>query len=83
MSTHPATPPHAATERTYLRGDRVEAADVPANYRRFALAPGDRGTVEFTDSLGTIHVRWDGGQHCGIITEAAYMIRNLSRETEQ
>ncbi len=50
-------------------------------------APGvrepDPKRAEFTDSLGTVHVRWDGGRHCGIITEAAHMIRKLSREAEQ
>jgi Domain of unknown function (DUF4314) len=28
--------------------------------------PGDEGTVLFTDSLGTVHVRWDRGFQLGL-----------------
>jgi hypothetical protein len=31
-----------------------------------ALSPGDEGTVMFTDSLGTVHVRWDRGFQLGL-----------------
>jgi hypothetical protein len=31
------------------------------------LAPGDEGTVLFSDSLGTVHVRWDSGGMLGLI----------------
>lgn len=30
------------------------------------LAPGDRGTVEFVDAIGTIQVRWDCGSGLGV-----------------
>jgi hypothetical protein len=43
--------------------------------RPFALAAGDRGTVEFTDSLGTVHVRWDSGQRIGILAQERHLIR--------
>ena len=49
------------------RSDRVELVDVSHDDMRFGLAVGDRGTVEFTDSLGTIHVQWDSGKRIGII----------------
>jgi hypothetical protein len=39
-------------------GDRVELIAVSGDYRWFALTPGERGTIEFTDSLGAVHVRW-------------------------
>jgi len=56
------------------RGDRVELTDA-TGYSKFRLSAGDRGLVEFTDSLGTIHIRWDNGQRVGIITEDADRIR--------
>lgn len=57
------------------RGDHVELVAVTDDYRRFALSPGEHGTVEFTDSLGTVHVRWESGTRIGIIAEAASLIR--------
>lgn len=31
------------------------------------LSEGDEGTVEFVDSLGTVHVQWDNGSTLGMI----------------
>jgi hypothetical protein len=31
------------------------------------LKPGDKGTVQFTDDLGTLHVRWDSGSSLGLV----------------
>lgn len=59
----------------FALGDRVELVDVPPSYLRFAIAASERGTVEFTDSLGTVHVKWDSGARCGIIAEVTDMIR--------
>lgn len=59
------------------RGDRVELADVTDDYVRFGLRAGDRGTVEFTDSLGTIHVRWDNGRRIGITVGDRDLIRSI------
>ena len=57
------------------RGDRVELLAASDDDARFGLAAGDCGTVEFTDSLGTVHVRWDGGQRVGIIAAERDLIR--------
>ena len=56
-------------------GDRVELVDVTDDYRRFALSAGERGTVAYTDSLGTIHIRWDCGKRVGIIADDTDLIR--------
>jgi len=56
------------------RGDRVELTDA-TDYHDFHLSAGDRGQVEFTDSLGTIHIRWDNGRRIGILTQDAGLIR--------
>lgn len=63
---------------SHLPGDRVELTVVTDDYLRYALNAGDRGTVEFTDSLGTIHVRWDSGARIGIIAESIGLIRKIS-----
>ncbi len=60
---------------TFAPGDRVELTAEPPDYGRYALAAGDRGVVEFTDSLGTIHVHWKTGVHVGIIAELAGLLR--------
>jgi Domain of unknown function (DUF4314) len=57
------------------RGDRVELIAASDGYETFRLATGDLGTVEFTDSLGTVHIRWDSGRRVGIISEDADLIR--------
>lgn len=31
------------------------------------LKPGDKGTVDHVDDIGTIHVNWDRGSSLGII----------------
>ena len=31
------------------------------------LKPGDRGTVDFVDDMGTIHVTWDNGSTLGMV----------------
>jgi hypothetical protein len=72
------TRPEPGAESVLNRGDRVELTGVPDDYLRFALAAGEQGTVESTDSLGTIHVAWDNGARVGIIAEAADMIRRIS-----
>jgi hypothetical protein len=31
------------------------------------LKPGDKGTVEREDAVGTLHIRWDSGSRLGLI----------------
>jgi hypothetical protein len=33
------------------------------------LEPGALGTVEFVDSMGTVHVRWDSGATLGLVAD--------------
>jgi hypothetical protein len=39
---------------------------IPAGRLGPGPGPGDEGTVKFTDSLGTVHVRWDRGFQLGL-----------------
>ena len=62
----------------FRHGQRVELAAVTYGYARFGPTAGQRGTVEFTDSLGTVHVIWDSGTRFGIIAEDAELLRAIS-----
>ena len=50
--------------RMYPTGTRIELVSMNAPYGK--LVPGDRGTVEFVDAIGTIQVRWDCGSGLGV-----------------
>lgn len=50
--------------RMYPAGTRIELISMNNPYTK--LIPGDRGTVEFVDDIGTIHVRWDCGSGLGV-----------------
>ena len=61
-------PPEAVVERLrreYPKGTRVELDSMNDPYNR-KLKPGDQGTVEFVDSIGTIFVAWDCGSGLGV-----------------
>jgi hypothetical protein len=49
------------------QGDRVRllaTSDAHVELKRGAL-----GTVEFVDSMGTVHVRWDSGVTLGLVAD--------------
>ena len=46
-------------------GDRIELIHTDDTYTK--LQPGDKGTVDFIDAMGTIHVKWDNGCTLGLI----------------
>lgn len=48
-----------------MEGDRIELIFCTDDLT--ILKPGERGTVEFVDGIGTIHVRWDSGSRLGLI----------------
>lgn len=50
--------------RMYPTGIRIELVSMNDPYTK--LVPGDQGTVEFVDDIGTIHVRWDCGSGLGV-----------------
>lgn len=60
------TPGHLdALRKRYPSGTRVELVYMNDPYTK--LRPGDRGSVQFLDDLGTIHVSWDCGSTLGIV----------------
>lgn len=50
--------------REYPKGTRVELVSMNDPYTK--LKPGDQGTVDFIDSIGTIFVQWDCGSGLGV-----------------
>ena len=49
----------------FPKGTRIELVSMDDLYSK--LKPGDRGTVEFVDDIGTIHISWDCGSGLGIV----------------
>ena len=48
----------------YPKGTRVELVSMDDPYSK--LNPGDQGTVEMVDDIGTIFVKWDSGSGLGV-----------------
>ena len=48
-----------------LKGKRIELISTTDPYTD--LKPGDRGTVDFVDDMGTIHVNWDNDSQLGLV----------------
>ena len=48
-----------------MKGKRIELISINDPYTN--LKPGDRGTVDFVDDIGTIHVIWDNGSTLGLV----------------
>ncbi len=52
--------------KEYPTGSRVELTKMNDPYRT-DLVPGSRGTVQFVDDAGSIHVRWDIGSSLAVV----------------
>lgn len=51
--------------RRFAAGTRVELVRMNDLYSK--LKPGDRGTVEFVDDIGTVFCSWDRGSSLGVV----------------
>lgn len=49
----------------YPHGTRVVLNHMEDPYA--PVPPGTRGTVEYVDDIGTIHMRWDNGRSLGLV----------------
>ncbi len=49
----------------YPKGTRVELVHMDDPYTK--LTPGDKGTVNHVDDMGTIHISWDCGSTLGAV----------------
>lgn len=52
-------------KRHFSTGTRVELVSMNDPYT--TLKPGDKGTVDFVDDMGTIFVSWDNGSSLGVV----------------
>ena len=52
-------------KKEYPKGTRVELVAMDDPYSK--LEPGDKGTVQFVDDTGTIHVNWDNHSCLGVV----------------
>lgn len=52
--------------KEYPTGSHVELTKMNDPYRP-DLVPGCRGTVQFVDDAGSIHVRWDIGSSLAVV----------------
>lgn len=69
--------------KQYLPGTRVELVKMDDPYNQ-KLKPGCKGTVQFVDSIGTLHVAWDCGSSLGVVYgEDAVRIIEKGRDTHE
>ena len=54
--------------RQFPRGSRIRLTEMVDE--QWPVEPGSRGTLEYIDDVGTIHVRWDNGRGLGIVPGA-------------
>ncbi len=59
--------------RLFPAGTRVELVRMSDPYSK--LQPGNRGTVEFVDDIGTIFCSWDRGSDLGVVFGEDEVIR--------
>lgn len=65
MKRMPTEKEIARVRSQYPAGTRVRLISMDDPYSH--LKDGDMGTVEFTDDMGQIHVRWDCGSGLALI----------------
>jgi hypothetical protein len=49
----------------YPKGTRIELIDMDDPYA--SIESGTKGTVEFVDDIGQIHMKWDNGRTLALI----------------
>lgn len=55
---------NATKKNQGLVGKRIELVRCGDPYT--CLSPGSKGTVQFVDDVGTVHVQWDNGSTLGL-----------------
>ena len=65
MSKFPSKEIVLALRRQYPKGARVALVRMNDPYTK--LRPGDLGTVDFIDDVGTLFCRWDNGSTIGAV----------------
>ena len=50
-----------------LKDKRVVLIKMEDDYTK--LKPGNEGTIQYEDDMGTVHVKWDNGEYLGLIPD--------------
>ena len=56
----------AEMQKKYPKGTRIELVEMKDSH---AVEKGTKGTVDFIDDIGTLHIVWDNGRTFGLIVE--------------
>lgn len=64
----------------YPKGTRIELLSMNDSQ---AVPPGTRGTVDYVDDLGTIHMNWDNGRTLGICPQEDSFRKLSEQELEE
>lgn len=64
----------------YPKGTRIELLSMNDSQ---AVPPGTRGTVNYVDDLGTIHMNWDNGRTLGICPQEDSFRKLTEQELEE
>jgi len=56
-NTFPSQAEVCTLRQQYPKGTRVELVSMDDAYT--CLKPGEKGTVQFVDDAGTVHIQWD------------------------
>ena len=62
-----------ALRKQYPVGTRVRLAQMNDPYAK--LQPGELGTVEFIDDIGTIFCAWENGSRLGVVHRVDYVVK--------
>jgi len=65
MNKFPSKETVGLLRKNYPHGTRVELVKMNDPYSR--LKPGDKGTVDFVDDIGTLFCNWDSGSTLGVV----------------
>jgi len=65
MNKFPSKETVERLRKQYPHGTRVELVKMNDHYSR--LKPGDFGTVDFVDDIGTLFCIWDSGSTLGVV----------------
>jgi len=65
MNKFPSKETVERLRKHYPHGIRVELVKMNDPYSR--LKPGDKGTVDFVDDIGTLFCNWDSGSTLGVV----------------
>ena len=68
-------------KKEYPKGTRLVLISMDDPYSK--LVSGDKGSVNYVDSAGTIHMKWDRGSRLGLVYGVDVFRKLSDKEIEQ